>query len=284
MKDTIIACIDGSAISASVCDTGAWASNRLNAPLKFVHVLEKPIGPAAEDLSGSIGLGSREHLLEELVALDEQRGKLAIEHGKHMLDDARKRASEIGIQQIHTEQRHGNLVETLMEYEESTRLFIIGRHGEGHDGQMKTIGSQLESVVRSIHTPILVAVDEFKTPENFLVAYDGSETADIAIERIAASPLLKNIEGHIVTVGADNDYNQQRLDNATKLLRDTGHQIQSHLLQGEVIQVLEKFQQDEDIQLKIMGAYGHSRIREFFLGSNTSRMIGSSPVPLLLLR
>jgi nucleotide-binding universal stress UspA family protein len=107
---------------------------------------------------------------------------------------------------------------------------------------------------------------------------------DIAIERIAASPLLKNIEGHIVTVGADNDYNQQRLDNATKLLRDTGHQIQSHLLQGEVIQVLEKFQQDEDIQLKIMGAYGHSRIREFFLGSNTSRMIGSSPVPLLLLR
>tara|TARA_R110002073_G_scaffold95270_2_gene221241 strand:- start:221 stop:1075 length:855 start_codon:yes stop_codon:yes gene_type:complete len=284
MKDTIIACIDGSAISASVCDTGAWASSRLDAPLKFMHVLEKPVGPAAEDLSGSIGLGSREHLLEELVALDEQRGKLAIEHGKHMLDDARTRASEIGIAQIDTEQRHGNLVETLMEYEESTRLFIIGRQGEGHDGQVQSLGSQLESVVRAIHTPILVAVDEFRAPENFLVAYDGSVTADKAIERIAASPLLKNISGHIVTVGADNDDNRQRLENAAKLLRDTGHQVQSHLLQGEVIAVLEKFQQEHDIQLKVMGAYGHTRIREFFLGSNTSQMIVSSPVPLLLLR
>lgn len=129
-----------------------------------------------------------------------------------------------------------------------------------------------------------MAVDEFKTPENFLVAYDGSETADKAIERIAASPLLKGIEGHIVMVGIDNEYNRERLNNAAKLLVDTGHQIQSHLLQGEVIDVLEKFQQEQNIQLKIMGAYGHSRIREFFLGSNTTKMIGSSPVPLLLLR
>lgn len=68
-----------------------------------------------------------------------------------------------------------------------------------------------------------MAVDEFKTPENFLVAYDGSETADKAIERIAASPLLKGIEGHIVMVGIDNEYNREHLNNAAKLLVDTGH-------------------------------------------------------------
>lgn len=284
MKEYVTACIDGSAISASVCDTAAWASERLEAPLRFIHVLEKPVTPAAEDLSGTIGLGSREHLLEELIALDEQRGKLAIEHGKHMLADARERASELGVEHIDTEQRHGGLLETLTEYEESTRLFIIGRRGEGHSGQMQTIGSQVENVVRAIHTPILVAVDEFHAPENFLIAYDGSETAQNAIERIAGSPLLKNIEGHIVTVGADNEDNRQRLENAAKILSDTGHQIETHLLEGEVIATLEAFQQSHNIQLKAMGAYGHSRIREFFVGSNTSRMIGSSPVPLLLLR
>ena len=284
MKEYVTACIEGSAISASVCDTAAWASARLEAPLRFIHVLEKPVTPAAEDLSGTIGLGSREHLLEELIALDEQRGKLAIEHGKHMLADALERASELGVEHIDTEQRHGGLLETLTEYEESTRLFIIGRRGEGHSGQMQTIGSQVENVVRAIHTPILVAVDEFRAPENFLIAYDGSETAQNAIERIAGSPLLKNIEGHIVTVGVDNEDNRQRLENAAKILSDTGHQIQTHLLEGEVIATLEAFQQSHNIQLKAMGAYGHSRIREFFVGSNTSRMIGSSPVPLLLLR
>jgi len=284
MKEYVTACIDGSAISASVCDTAAWASARLGAPLKFIHVLEKPVGPAVEDLSGTIGLGSREHLLEELIALDEQRGKLAIEHGKHILADARERASKLGVEKIDTEQRHGGLLESLTEYEESTRLFIIGRLGAGHDGQLLSIGSQVENLVRGIHTPILVAVDDFLAPENFLIAYDGSETANKAIERVAASPLLKEIDGHIVTVGADNDDNRQRLQSAAKILRDTGHQVETHLLQGEVVPVLENFQKSHNIQLKVMGAYGHSRIREFFVGSNTSKMISSSPVPLLLLR
>jgi nucleotide-binding universal stress UspA family protein len=284
MKEYVTACIDGSAISASVCDTAAWASARLKAPLRFIHVLEKPVTPAAEDLSGAIGLGSREHLLEELIALDEQRGKLAIEHGKHMLADARERASELGVEHIDTEQRHGGLLETLTEYEESTRLFIIGRQGEGHDGKVQTIGSRVESVVRAIHTPILVAVDTFQAPGNFLIAYDGSDTADKAIERIASSPLLKEIQGYIVTVGADNEDNRKHLEYAASLLRDTGHQIETHLIQGEVIEVLEKFQQGHQIELKVMGAYGHSRIREFFVGSNTSKMISSSQVPLLLLR
>ncbi|HAG96646.1 MAG TPA: universal stress protein UspA, partial [Gammaproteobacteria bacterium] len=39
-----------------------------------------------------------------------------------------------------------------------------------------------------------------------------------------------------------------------------------------------------NIELKVMGAYGHSRIREFILGSNTTRMLASSTVPVLILR
>jgi Universal stress protein UspA and related nucleotide-binding proteins len=33
-----------------------------------------------------------------------------------------------------------------------------------------------------------------------------------------------------------------------------------------------------------MGAYGHSRIRQFFVGSTTTNMIRTTPTPLLLLR
>ena len=38
------------------------------------------------------------------------------------------------------------------------------------------------------------------------------------------------------------------------------------------------------IDLTIMGAYGHSRIRQFFVGSQTTRMLANSVTPLLLLR
>ncbi len=33
-----------------------------------------------------------------------------------------------------------------------------------------------------------------------------------------------------------------------------------------------------------MGAYGHSRIRQFFVGSTTSSLLRTSTTPLLLLR
>ena len=40
----------------------------------------------------------------------------------------------------------------------------------------------------------------------------------------------------------------------------------------------------EKIGLLVMGAYGHSRIRQFLVGSTTTSMIRSTTTPLLLLR
>jgi nucleotide-binding universal stress UspA family protein len=54
--------------------------------------------------------------------------------------------------------------------------------------------------------------------------------------------------------------------------------------QGEVQTALEIYQLEHQIDLMVMGAYGHSRIRKFFVGSNTTRMISKSHIPLLLLR
>ena len=61
----VMACIDNSLSSLAVCDYSAWASQRLSAPLTLLHVLDEEKYPASADLSGNIGLGSREHLLED---------------------------------------------------------------------------------------------------------------------------------------------------------------------------------------------------------------------------
>ena len=78
----IIACIDGSLGTNTVCDYSAWYSQKLNAPLELLHVIDTPKAQAPQDLSGAIGLGSRETLLQELVELEERKGKIEIEHGK----------------------------------------------------------------------------------------------------------------------------------------------------------------------------------------------------------
>lgn len=280
----IVSCIDGSAISKSVCDAGAWASRKLNAPLMLLHVLEKSITPAKEDFSGSIGLGTREHLLDELTELDQKRSKLALEHGKHMLDAAEGQARADGATEISKQQRHGNLLETLQDLESETRLIVMGRLGEGHEPSAQAIGSQIESVVRAMHHPILITVGEFMAPTSVMICYDGSSTADASIERLASSPILKGLECHLVMVGADTQEHQKQLQDAGSLLRQKGYETQSHLLEGDVQKVLSEFQTQHGINLIVMGAYGHSRIRQFFVGSNTTKMISHSTVPLLLLR
>ncbi len=282
--NTIVACIDGSAIATAVCDAAAWASQRLDAPLKLLHVLDKTEFPASGDLSGNIGLGSREHLLEELTALDEQRGRLALEHGKHLLEQAEQRAREDGTVNISKQQRHGSLVETLLEQEEDTRIFVMGRLGEGHDVSAHTLGSHLESVVRAVHRPILVTVQSFVRPNRFLFAYDASETAEKALSKVSTSPLLKGLPCHLVMVGQDTPEHRQQLANANQKLTVAGFDVTQSLLEGDVQQTLQGYQKQHDIDLMVMGAYGHSRIRQFFVGSNTTKMVSASDISLLLLR
>lgn len=280
----ITACIDGSSISASVCDAAAWVSASLEAPVKLLHVLERTNLPLNDNLSGAIGLGSREHLLLEMTRLDEERSKVALEHGKHMLEDARLRLEQQGIKDVKTKQRHGQLLEALLDCESETRVFVMGRLGEDHDNQPQTIGSHLENMVRGIKVPILVTVGAFTSPEKYMIAYDGSQTADEAIAKFASSPLLRNLPAHLVMVGADTAEHQQQLTGAKRILEQAGRSIETCLLQGNVQEVLSQYRRDQGIDLMVMGAYGHSRLREFFVGSQTSKMIASSPVPLLLLR
>ncbi|MDD3786951.1 MAG: universal stress protein, partial [Hydrogenophaga sp.] len=225
----VIACIDGTSVSPAVCDYGAWASLRLSAPLVFLHVLEKSEYPAESNLSGNIGLGSREALLEELATLDERRGKLALEQGRLMLDAARQRAIADGVTDPTTRQRHGNLVETLSEMEQDIRLLVLGKHDE-HLGEH--VGSRLETVVRTMHRPILVTSGGFSAPERVMLAFDGSDTTRKGVEMVARSALFRGLQCHVVMVAADNDENRMQLQWATQTLEAAGLDTPGVVIEG----------------------------------------------------
>lgn len=62
----IIALVDASAYAASVCDYAGWAANRASAHVHALHVLGRREA-GTKDYSGSIGLGARTELLEQLA-------------------------------------------------------------------------------------------------------------------------------------------------------------------------------------------------------------------------
>ena len=283
MSHQIIACIDGSMSATAVCDWASWAAFKLQMPLTLLHTLENPSKVPHSNLTGTIGLGSHEQLLEELSALDEQRNKIALQHGKHLLEAAYQRVGADGMKEARSLQRHGSLIETLLSLEHETKLVVIGRQGEQTQAQTYQIGSQLETIIRTLHCPILVALPDFNAPKEVMFAFDASPTANKVLNNLIENVhLLKNITCHLVM--ANKNSHEALFLGAKKRLENVGINLVSARLEGEVESSLKDYIEQHAIDLFIMGAFGHSKIRRFFVGSTTSHMLHTTKIPLLLLR
>jgi len=277
----VIACIDDTEVSTAVCDCAVWASLQMNLPLEFLHVLRKPEKPTETDLSGNIGLDSRKNLLDELANLDEKREKLAQEHGRLMLKDAKKRAIANGVSDPISLQRHGGLIDTLTEMEDRISLLILGKHNEHLN---EHVGSRLESVIRSMQQPTLITPSNFIVPTQVMLAFDGSHTTRKGVEMIAARPLFQGIPCHIVMVGEKSNKNIKQLNWAKETLEKADFETSASIINGDVERVLCDYRASNNIDMLVMGAYGHSAIRRFFVGSTTTSVIRDASVPVLLLR
>ncbi|MFX5820021.1 universal stress protein [Acinetobacter baumannii] len=280
----IIACIDGSLVTNTVCDYAAWFSDKLNSPIKLLHVIDKPKAKAPQDLSGAIGLGSRETLFKELVELEERKGKIELEHGQILLREAKNYLLEKFSIDAQSFQRHGSVLETIMGMEDDIRVLVMGKHGNETEHDSSKIGTHIENVVRALHKPVLITSAPFSPPKSFLIAFDGSQTARKCVERIASSPLLKGLAVHLVYVGNPNSEMQNQLSWAKEQLESQGFNITSNTLDGEVDKAIINYAEQHQIDLIVVGAYGHSKIRQFFIGSTTTKVITSANKPVLLLR
>ena len=169
--------------------------------------------------------------------------------------------------------RHGELVDTLLELEPELRLCVLGANHRASGPRKLHLDHHVESVIRALQRPVLVATSEhFAPPERFVVAYDASPTARKMVDMVAASPLLRGLPALIAMVGADTTEAQEQLAAAAELLRVAGFSVQTRLLAGQGAALL------------VMGAYGHSRIRQLIVGSTTTTLLRLSEVPVLILR
>lgn len=280
----VVGCIDASAAAPAVCDYAVWASKRMQAPLMFFHVIDDGRSQAVSDMTGNIGLGSRESLMEELAELDERRGRIAKEHGRHLLDAAVERAQQQGVEAVRQRQRHGELSQCLLDIEQDIQLLVMGIHGESSSPGDTHVGSQLETVIRSMHRAIMLVPDEFKEPTSAMLAFDGSQTGFRGVQLLASSPVFKNFPLHLVMVGPDTNDKWEQLRQAEKQLTEAGCEVHLAIRAGEVEPALHAYQDEHGIDLLVMGAYGHSRIRQFFVGSTTTHMLQAARSPVVVLR
>ncbi len=280
----IVALVDGSVYSVSVCDHAAWIASRTHAPVELMHVLGRREASDTHDHSGAIALGARTALMEQLAALDAQRAKLISHRGRSILEDAQALLEKAGVTEITTRLRQGDIVEAVADVEADARVILIGKRGEAADFAKGHLGSNLERIIRASHKPVFVASRAFKPISKVLVAYDGGASAIKAVDHIAQSPLFQGLSVHVVTVGSPSPEVTKGLADAKAMLKAAGIEAETSILPGQPETALSKLVDDAQFDILVMGAYGHSRIRSLIIGSTTTAMIRACKVPVVLMR
>lgn len=276
----VLVCLDGSNLSKAVCDYGIDIAKKLNLPLVLLNVIEHLHISKKVNLSGNIGFGSKDTLLDELANEEMNESKQLIAKGKVILQEMLEYVKSQGIENCIALQKHGTLYETLDEFSSDLRIAIIGLKGESSS----SVGSHIEELIRTINIPILLINKEFTPIKSMLMAYDGSEYANKAIKAGKQNPIFLNTKRHIVNVNKDTNVSNKLLNEAKELFANANIDVDTTSLSGDSIEALLKYQHEKGLDIIAMGAYSHNRFQHMIFGSFTKKMLLNAKVPLLLFR
>ncbi|MFS2018303.1 universal stress protein [Massilia sp. CT11-108] len=280
----ILACVDQSAFAVHVADYAAWAARCVGASLELLHAIDHhPERGPNDDLSGTIGLGTQEQLLDKLAAYEAVRIAAERDQCREFLNGLRERAASVGASLVEVRQRHGRLEEVLAELACDPRLMVMGRGGGDNGTATGRLGTNVKDVLIAVHVPVLIVSDAFKEPQRVMIAFDGRPAAKRAVDMVAASPLFEGIAVHLFMCGEGQDASN-KLAWAEGILRAAGRNTRAVLKPGDVASNVVEAVKEQSIEMLVMGAFGHSALRSLVFGSKTTEIIRALGIPTLLLR
>ena len=218
-------------------------------------------------------------------AMADEEMKKSKENAQGLLASFNDLAEKLGVPHgaIHEHELVGEIPNLLAEYARLRDLTIIPVPAEDYVDQWYA-----ETVVFQSGRPVLIVPEtipaEFKL-DAVAVAWDFSRTAARAVSD--AIPLLERAKVvRIVCVTNEKSFGSSRTTSelAVHLSRHGVNVAVDQVDAGgnSIGDVLTQFVAANKIDLLVMGAYGHSRLREFILGGATKSMMSKPPVPILL--
>lgn len=186
-----------------------------------------------------------------------------------------------------TEMKPGIPSETISHCGIAHDIVVVSRSGYNPAANTKeTIDSLVAPVIRNSVRPVLVAGADFHEENdirNILVAYDGSAHAARAL--LVAAELASRPGAHcsLVTVVPTEDAGDEISGPAGEFLEHHGVATEKKVvISTKPSSVIGDFVVSGNVDLLIMGAYGHSPIREVLFGSTTERILSHCSVNVIL--
>jgi len=280
MIQKILFCTDGSSFAQEGLKYCAWTARKTGAQITALYVsdLRRFEMPTMMDIGGSLGIQPYQDVISSLQDIEKEKAA-AIE--QFTRDAFRKEGIESGLS---FETKTGILADSIEEFEKDFDLVVLGKRGESADFSAEHIGSTLERVVRSSSRPCLVTNRAFREIKNVAFAFDDGPSCRKLLSFLEGSDWLKDLPLRLLSVAEEEGESKEittDLREAEKRLQDAGYSVQAEMLGGLAEEAISDYVEKRSVDLLLMGAYGHTRIRRFLIGSTTTEMLRRCHIPIL---
>jgi nucleotide-binding universal stress UspA family protein len=273
MIETVLVATDGSEAAAAAERYGVALAARLGARISGVSVVEERFsrGLHAE------ALGVAPPPVEAVETFLAARAEAAC---RRLAAAARERGVECA-----TETTRGVADDAIVERGKQADVIVLGRDGEHAGFRTALIGSTVDGVLRKTSKPAFVVPPSAELSGPVLLAFDGSPGSRIAA-RLAveiAGRLGETI--HVFVDSKDKGRSAARFDEVRRLLGAPNVPVrEAASTLGKPDDKIVDAAKEAGAGMIVMGAFGRSRIHEYFLGSNSAAVVRSSPIAVLLAR
>jgi len=225
--------------------------------------------------------------------------------GERVVAETAERARDRGLT-VHTSVLQGDPFRTIVDYAEevSVDLVVMATHGR-RGVERALLGSVTERVVNTAPVPVLVVNPDTERTARYpardlLVPIDGSpgaeralaEGIDVASAIGARLHLLHVVEteplGPDLRNVLDDDELERHGAEIVDAARDTAEEsvddVVGSIASGHPHREIRRYAEDEAIDLLVLGTQGQTEFGWYALGGVSSKLVRSSPVPLMMTR
>ena len=142
----------------------------------------------------------------------------------------------------------------------------------------------LDKVLHSPPRPVVAVPAALADGNTAVIGYDGSLQAARTLAAYVATGLAAGYDNVVVTINEDYDEAARTTEAAVDYLGLHGVTVKARPVETRLdpAAVLLDHAGQFNAGLVVMGAFGHSALREFFFGSTTRGVLRSSKVPVML--
>jgi len=275
MLRSILVGLDESPYSAAATELGLSWARSFDCLLVGVGVVDEPTlrGPRPDTEMAASYRAAYDQLVNDARRRVEQ-----------LLDRFAHRAAEMQVACKLLEDT-GLPCEQIMREAERYDLVLLGTHTYFHFETSSRTCETLERVLRNAPRPIVTVPRAPRSGQSVLIAYDSSPHAARSVQAFQASGLAGLGEVRVLSIDPVSRIEAARTAGraveflASHDIRAVACPLVSDDPAGPTI--VQQIHQ-HDAQLAVMGAFGHSPIRQWFMGSVTRTVLENTDVPLFL--